>query len=94
MCLIAGDISPIDVITPLPVLCEDNDVPYIYVPSKVGSAAVMLRVYWVLSDGCHGQQTACQVQLLPAIGRVAAIPPPLTVAHPLCWRRRSWAPRA
>lgn len=35
MCLIAGDISPIDVITPLPVLCEDNDVPYIYVPSKV-----------------------------------------------------------
>lgn len=35
VCLIAGDISPIDVITPLPVLCEDNDVPYIYVPSKV-----------------------------------------------------------
>ena len=21
-------------ITPLPVLCEDNDIPYIYVPSK------------------------------------------------------------
>ena len=34
MCIIAGDISPIDVITPLPVLCEDNDVPYVYVPSK------------------------------------------------------------
>lgn len=34
MCIIAGDISPIDVITPLPVLCEDNDVPYIYVASK------------------------------------------------------------
>lgn len=40
VCLIAGDISPIDVITPLPVLCEDNDVPYIYVPSKASSAAV------------------------------------------------------
>ena len=32
--IIAGDISPIDVVTHLPVLCEDHDVPYIYVPSK------------------------------------------------------------
>lgn len=32
--VIAGDISPIDVITPLPVLCEEADIPYIYVPSK------------------------------------------------------------
>mmetsp|Transcript_144 Transcript_144/g.435 ORF Transcript_144/g.435 Transcript_144/m.435 type:complete len:144 (+) Transcript_144:91-522(+) len=34
LCVIAGDISPIDVITHLPILCEDNSVPYIYVPSK------------------------------------------------------------
>jgi H/ACA ribonucleoprotein complex subunit 2 len=32
--LIAGDISPIDVITHLPVLCEENEIPYIFVPSK------------------------------------------------------------
>ena len=32
--LIAGDISPIDVITHVPVLCEDNDVPYVFLPSK------------------------------------------------------------
>ncbi|KAJ3081027.1 hypothetical protein HK102_002629 [Quaeritorhiza haematococci] len=32
--IIAGDISPIDVITHVPVLCEESDVPYIYVPSK------------------------------------------------------------
>ncbi|KAL2919730.1 snoRNA-binding protein [Polyrhizophydium stewartii] len=32
--VIAGDISPIDVITHVPVLCEDANVPYIYVPSK------------------------------------------------------------
>ncbi|KAG0368082.1 50S ribosomal protein L30e-like protein [Gamsiella multidivaricata] len=32
--LIAGDISPIDVITHVPVLCEENDVPYIFLPSK------------------------------------------------------------
>lgn len=34
VCVIAGDISPIDVISHLPCLCEDNDVPYIFVPSK------------------------------------------------------------
>ncbi|KMZ60955.1 50S ribosomal protein L7Ae [Zostera marina] len=34
VCVIAGNISPIDVITHVPVLCEDSDIPYIYVSSK------------------------------------------------------------
>ncbi|KAM7267263.1 hypothetical protein ACFE04_009429 [Oxalis oulophora] len=34
LCIIAGNISPIDVITHLPILCEENDIPYVYVPSK------------------------------------------------------------
>ena len=32
--MIAGNISPIDVITHVPILCEEANVPYIYVPSK------------------------------------------------------------
>ena len=32
--MLAGDISPIDVLTHIPVVCEDKDVPYVYVPSK------------------------------------------------------------
>lgn len=32
--IIAGDISPIDVITHMPVVCEEADVPYCFVPSK------------------------------------------------------------
>lgn len=39
LCIIAGDISPVDVISPLPVLCEEHDIPYIYVPSKEVRAA-------------------------------------------------------
>ncbi len=41
MCVIAGDISPIDVISHIPVLCEDGEIPYIYVSSKaeLGAAA-------------------------------------------------------
>jgi H/ACA ribonucleoprotein complex subunit 2 len=32
--IIAGDISPIDVITHMPVVCEEADVAYCFVPSK------------------------------------------------------------
>jgi H/ACA ribonucleoprotein complex subunit 2 len=32
--IIAADISPIDVISHLPVLCEDHNIPYVYVASR------------------------------------------------------------
>lgn len=43
--LLAGDISPVDVLTHIPVLCEDLGIPYVYVPSKeeLGAAALSKR---------------------------------------------------
>ncbi|ROT41502.1 L30e-like protein [Sodiomyces alkalinus F11] len=43
--IIAGDISPQDVVSHLPVLCEDHNVPYIFVPSRaeLGAAAKTKR---------------------------------------------------
>ena len=45
LCVIAGDISPVDVISHLPIMCEDREIPYIYVPSKhdLGAAACTKR---------------------------------------------------
>lgn len=45
LCIIAGDISPIDVICHIPVFCEEKAVPYIYVPSKedLGAASQTKR---------------------------------------------------
>ena len=45
LCVIAGDIAPVDVICHLPVFCEEKSVPYIYVPSKqdLGFAALTKR---------------------------------------------------
>ena len=39
------DINPVDVISHLPILCEDKQVPYFYVPSKqdLGEAACTKR---------------------------------------------------
>eukprot|EP01024_Parvocaulis_polyphysoides_P072466 TRINITY_DN9172_c1_g2_i2.p3 TRINITY_DN9172_c1_g2~~TRINITY_DN9172_c1_g2_i2.p3 ORF type:complete len:154 (-),score=31.21 TRINITY_DN9172_c1_g2_i2:441-902(-) len=40
MVLLAGNISPLDVLSHLPILCENNNYPYIYVPSKEDLGAV------------------------------------------------------
>jgi H/ACA ribonucleoprotein complex subunit 2 len=39
LCVIAGDTSPLDVISHFAALCEENDVPYVYVPSKAALGA-------------------------------------------------------
>lgn len=43
--IIAADISPMDVISHLPVLCEDHNIPYIYVKSRaqLGEASATKR---------------------------------------------------
>ena len=34
LCILAGDVSPIDVISHIPIVCEKNKIPYVYVPSR------------------------------------------------------------
>ena len=43
--IFAGDVEPLDVISHLPVLCEDHEVPYIFVRSKeeLGAASSTKR---------------------------------------------------
>lgn len=43
--ILAGDISPLDILSHLPVLCEEQDVPYIFVASKeaLGAASSTKR---------------------------------------------------
>ncbi|KAG6401429.1 hypothetical protein SASPL_138286 [Salvia splendens] len=37
ICVIAGNISPIDVITHVPILCEEADIPYVYDLANAGA---------------------------------------------------------
>ncbi|CAG8644949.1 12922_t:CDS:2, partial [Funneliformis caledonium] len=32
--VMAGDVSPMDVISHIPVLCEDNEIPFVFIPSR------------------------------------------------------------
>uniref|UniRef100_A0A7S1YDK8 H/ACA ribonucleoprotein complex subunit 2 n=1 Tax=Grammatophora oceanica TaxID=210454 RepID=A0A7S1YDK8_9STRA len=45
LAILAGDIYPLDVVSHLPVLLEENNIPYIFVPSKqdLGAAASTKR---------------------------------------------------
>ena len=45
LAIIAGDIFPVDVVSHLPILLEENDIPYLFVPSKqdLGAAASTKR---------------------------------------------------
>ncbi|KAG9448665.1 hypothetical protein H6P81_008630 [Aristolochia fimbriata] len=62
ICVIAGNISPIDVITHVPILCEEADIPYIYVPSKEDLA----------SAGATKRPTCCVLVLTkPTKGEVS-----------------------
>ncbi len=64
--IIAGNITPIDVITHLPVLCEDSDVPYVYVPKKEDLGALPRSLSRCSNDTC------VQALLVPPSGRRAA----------------------
>ena len=43
--VLAGDITPNDIISHLPVMCEDAQIPYVFVPSKeeLGHASATKR---------------------------------------------------
>ncbi len=45
LCILAGDIYPLDVYSYLPILLEEKNVPYLFVPSKqdLGAAACTKR---------------------------------------------------
>ncbi|KAF2126576.1 L30e-like protein [Dothidotthia symphoricarpi CBS 119687] len=51
--VIAADISPMDVISHIPVLCEDHNVPYIYIKSRaaLGEASATKRPTSVVMIG-------------------------------------------
>lgn len=54
----AGDVEPLDVMSHMPVLCEDNDVPYVYVRSReeLGMHAGLKRpttCILIKSDGAY-----------------------------------------
>lgn len=71
--IIAGNASPIDVICHIPVVCEDRNIPYVYVPTgrDLGTAMGVKRCTLVIMVRPHESyqelfdECAAEVKLLP-----------------------------
>ncbi|KAM4676769.1 H/ACA ribonucleoprotein complex subunit 2 [Discoglossus pictus] len=71
--VMAGDTLPVEVYCHLPVMCEDRDIPYAYVPSKsdLGAAAGSKRPTCVIMIKAHSEYQEAyddcleEVQALP-----------------------------
>lgn len=54
--IIAADISPIDVLSHLPILCEEKNLPYIYVKSRAE-----------IGEACKTKRpTSCVLVIMPS----------------------------
>eukprot|EP00698_Gefionella_okellyi_P005305 TRINITY_DN14829_c0_g1_i1.p1 TRINITY_DN14829_c0_g1~~TRINITY_DN14829_c0_g1_i1.p1 ORF type:complete len:145 (-),score=28.06 TRINITY_DN14829_c0_g1_i1:163-597(-) len=75
--ILAGDISPIDVITHLPVACEDANIPYVYVPSRVdlGAAGNTKRPTSVILINAKNVDGSNAATLKELLSEVKAITP-------------------
>lgn len=65
--VMAGDAEPLEILLHLPLLCEDKNVPYVFVPSKVslGRACGVPRAVIACSVLTHeGSPISQQVQNL------------------------------
>jgi H/ACA ribonucleoprotein complex subunit 2 len=43
ICVLGGNVSPMDVITHIPAICENQDVPYVFLPTKEQISAYAQR---------------------------------------------------
>jgi len=62
--ILAADISPMDVISHIPVLCEDHNVPYIFVTSRaeLGAAGNTKRPTSVVMESRVGARKAEKIE--------------------------------
>ncbi|XP_044079103.1 H/ACA ribonucleoprotein complex subunit 2-like protein [Siniperca chuatsi] len=74
--VLAGDTLPIDVYCHLPVMCEDRDLPYAYIPSKMdlGSSAGSKRPTCVILIKPHQEYQDAYDE---CVEEVSGLPKPL-----------------
>ncbi|XP_006873503.1 PREDICTED: H/ACA ribonucleoprotein complex subunit 2 [Chrysochloris asiatica] len=74
--VLAGDTLPVEVYCHLPVMCEDRNLPYVYIPSKtdLGAAAGSKRPTCVIMVKPHEEYQEAYDECFE---EVQALPPPL-----------------
>lgn len=66
--VMAADAEPLEILLHLPLLCEDKNVPYVFVRSKQGDNSWLMSVPWLVLDLSF---------LIPALGRACGVSRPV-----------------
>ena len=72
----AADIEPIEIVLHLPLLCEDKNVPYVFVPSKIalGRACGVSRAVVAASVTTNeARELQSQIQTIKLAVRITVI---------------------
>jgi len=66
ICIMAGDVSPIDVLSHIPIICEEKDIPYCYVRSRMemGDAAQTKKPTSVVLIQCSQEEGRAKARFL------------------------------
>ena len=78
----AADIEPIEIVLHLPLLCEDKNVPYVFVPSKIalGRACGVYRAVVAASVTTNeARELQSQIQTIKLAVRITVILVKLTL---------------
>ena len=78
----AADIEPIEIVLHLPLLCEDKNVPYVFVPSKIalGRACGVSRAVVAASVTTNeARELQSQIQTIKLAVRITVILVKLTL---------------
>ena len=74
--IMAADIEPIEIVLHLPLLCEDKNVPYVFVPSKIalGRACGVSRAVVAASVTTNeARELQSQIQTIKLAVRITVI---------------------
>lgn len=74
MIIMAADAEPIEILLHLPLLCEDKNVPYVFIPRYVGQRSTNLR-FLVAIDPVLTPALACCSKI--ALGRACGVSRPV-----------------
>ena len=80
--IMAADIEPIEIVLHLPLLCEDKNVPYVFVPSKIalGRACGVSRAVVAASVTTNeARELQSQIQTIKLAVRITVILVKLTL---------------
>ncbi len=71
--VMAEDVSPEEILVHMPLLCEDRDVPYLYVPSKeeLGAASGLMVSTAAVAITDLGEGEEMTGEILEKIGKIS-----------------------